>query len=352
MYLKSEEICGAICRGEDVSERVSQIEWQLKGHYKKQKQEMRAGEQYSFAYDQRVHAWDALYDVSPSVRAYWDSIYPHIQTPKGRYSALLRFVCSREQFLNIPQTESVRLLRTLGWTPGDVMAAFLENRHDISTLTICPDAVAEAVEADRDTALALLEGREYDRLFDRGYDAYRHFEWLDFMYLFMGFDDKAFLTTAHRRKRLCRHCQELLERLEHRAEPWEEKGEREDLDFSIFSDALLKQKHVMASAAGQRLRKGNENNGYYVLSFHVVDEVRGCGAALRFDAFNKSPDYRDEERTAREVYLYRFPYFLPFDDVPLCWRCEQRDLPEDFVKKAHRAFSRLAGFEDSKGRKK
>ena len=119
--MKSEEICGAICRGEDVSERVSQIEWQLKGHYKKQKQEMRAGEQYSFAYDQRVHAWDALYDVSPSVRAYWDSIYPHIQTPKGRYSALLRFVCSREQFLNIPQTESVRLLRTLGWTPGDVM---------------------------------------------------------------------------------------------------------------------------------------------------------------------------------------------------------------------------------------
>ena len=108
----------------------------------------------------------------------------------------------------------------------------------------------------------------------------------------------------------------------------------------------------MASAAGQRLRKGNENNGYYVLSFHVVDEARGCGAALRFDAFNKSPDYRDEERTAREVYLYRFPYFLPFDDVPLCWRCEQRDLPEDFVKKAHRAFSRLACFEDSKGRKK
>lgn len=311
---------------------------------------MRAGNQYSFAYDQKAHAWDALYDVSPSVGAYWDSIYPHIQTPKGRYSALLRFACARERFLNIPQTESVRLLRTLGWTAGDVMAAFLENRHDISRLVLSPDAVAEAVEADRDTALALMEGRDYDRYFSRGYDPYQHFEWLDFMYLFMGYEDRTFLQTAHKRKRLCRHCQELLERLDRGADRREEEsgGRRENLDFSIFEGAVLGQKHLMASAAGQRLRKGNENNGYYVLSFHVVDEARGCGAAIRFEAFNKSPDYSNEERPVLGVCFYRFHYFLPFDYVPERWRCEQKDLPEDFVKRAHRAFSKLAGFDQGK----
>ncbi len=54
-------------------------------------------------------------------------------------------------------------------------------------------------------------------------------------------------------------------------------------DFSVFEGIVLKQRHLMASAAGQRLHKGNDNNGHYVLSCHITDEERGYGAALAFE---------------------------------------------------------------------
>lgn len=72
--------------------------------------------------------------------------------------------------------------------------------------------------------------------------------------------------------------------------------QRELPDLSVFEGTALKQRHLMASAAGQRLRKGNDNNGYYVLSYHVTDEERGYGAALRFDAFTKDLEYFSEAK--------------------------------------------------------
>ena len=345
MYTTSEEICADLRRGGDAAEAAARIETQLSRHYKKLRQEMQTGAAYSHAYDQRTCAWDALYDVSPSVKNYWDSVYPLIQTPKGRYSALLRFVNAREDDLGIPQRESVRLLRTLGWTPADVMAAYLVNRTDASRLVLSPDAVAEAVRDDMDTALRLLN-REGPGLFPGGYDMYKHYEWIDFLYFFMEYGDRTYLTLPHRGKRLREYCAKVLERLERGPAAWEAAKPWANIpDFSIFEGAPLVQRHLMASAAGQRLRKGNENNGYYVLSFHLAEEDQGCGAALRFDAFNKSPDYRDEEGAARNVYFYRFRHFMPFDYVPESWRRLPGELPEDFVRKAHRAFSKLAGLE-------
>ncbi len=169
------------------------------------------------------------------------------------------------------------------------------------------------------------------------------------MYFFMEYQNRTFLSTQHKSKRLCKYCLEVLKKLENGPAKPEKAPEWTGLpDFSIFEGITLTQRHLMASAAGQHLRKGNDNNGYYVLSYHLVDEVRGYGAALRFDGFNKAPEYYNEERAAQGVYFYRFHYLMLFDHVPESWRCSPAELPEDFVKKVFRSFSKLAGLEKKK----
>jgi len=72
MYLKSEELCRAIREGKDVTEDVALLELQLKGHYGKRRKTMLEKPAYSeFANDNLLYAWDALYDVSSSVKKYW-----------------------------------------------------------------------------------------------------------------------------------------------------------------------------------------------------------------------------------------------------------------------------------------
>ena len=350
MYLKSEELCRAIREGRDVAEDAALLEPQLKNHYRKRRKTMLENPAYSeFAYDNLLYAWDALYDVSACVKKYWDTVYPLFKRPEGKYGALLRFVNMREKFLGIPHRDSIRILRTIGWTPADIMAAYLWNRYGTSTLTLSPDVVADAVREDTDTALRLLE-KDGCGLFSGDYCIYMNFEWIDFMYFFFEYQDRRFLMKQHKSKRVCKYCQEVLKKLEAGPAKAEEisketgQADQTDLpDFSIFEGIVLKQRHVMASAAGQRLRKGNDNNGYYVLSYHVTDEAHGYGAALRFDPFTKAPEYAKEERTARGVYFYRFRYLMQFDHVPESWRVSPADLPEDFVKKAYRAFFKLAG---------
>lgn len=338
MYIKAEEICRAIRQGKDVTEDVSQIEPRLKHYYKERRKTLREDTHcFDFAHDNLLRAWDALYDVSASVKNHWDTVYPLFGKPEGRYQAALRFVNVREKFLGIPHTESIRILKEIGWTSADIMAAYLYNRHDTSTLTLSPDVVAEAVREDMDTAMLLME--------KSGYDMYKNFEWIDFMYFFMEYQDCTFLNTQHKSKRLCKHCAEVLEKLEHGVVRQEQEAVHVQTklpDFSVFEGITLNQRHLMGSAAGQRLRKGNDNNGYYVLSYHLVDEEHGYGASFRFDAFNKAPEYHDEERTAWGVYFYRFHYLMLFDHVPESWRCSPAELPGDFVKKAFRSFSKLA----------
>jgi len=349
MYLESEEICKKISQGMDVTEEIAQITPALKRYYKERRKTILENPlRHEYASDSRICAQDALYDVSDVVKSYWDTAYPLFTKPEGRYGAALRFVCAREEFLKIPHTDSVRALRKIGWTPADIMAAYLDSRCGISRLTLSPDAVALAVREDMDTAISLME-KKGQSLFSNGYSMYRHFEWIDFMYFFMEYPDRTFLTVQHKSKRVCKHCEEVLKKLENgpaKPEKTEEMQKKDGLpDFSVFEGVTLKQRHLMTSAAGQRLQKGNDNNGYYVLSFHLTDEEHGYGAALRFEPFNKDPDYRKEEKKALGVYFYRFPYLMLFDHVPESWRCSPEELPEEFVKKAFRSFSMLAGME-------
>lgn len=342
IYFKAKEICTAIRQGKDVTKEIAQIEPQLKHYYEERRKTMQ--ENYYYQYDDISYPWDALYDVSSIVKKHWDCVYQLIEISEGRYQAVLRFINAREEFLGIPHTESIHILKRIGWTPADIMAAYLYNRHDRSELAMSPDIVAEAVREDMDTAVLLMEKKGYN-LFKRGYSMYKHFEWIDFMYFFMEYRERAFLTTQHKSQRLCKHCADVLKKLEQGTAKHEDVQAWTGLpDFSVFEGITLNQRHLLASAASQRLHKGNDNNGYYVLSYHLVDETHGYGASLRFDAFNKKPEYYYEEKTAWGVYFYRFHYLMLFDHVPESWRCSPAELPEDFVKKAFDSFYKLAGF--------
>ena len=86
-YEASVQITEAIKRGEDVSERVAQLEGELKGFYKRER----------FVSD-LTYVQDALYEVSASVRRYWQRAYDLLAQPEARYEALLRFVGAREMY--------------------------------------------------------------------------------------------------------------------------------------------------------------------------------------------------------------------------------------------------------------
>ena len=345
MYNQCEQILKDFRIGKDITDAAAQLEPELKRYYKKRRTSILERANFYQAYDFLIHPQDALYDISPTVKDYWDTVYPLIESQDGKYTALLRFVDAREKYLGASHTDSIQILFTAGWTPADVMAAYLQNRHGFNTLTLSPDAAAEAANADMDTALRLLARKKTD-LFNNGYTMFQHFEWIDFMYFFLEYKDFTFLNTTHKSKRLCQHCQKVLARLlQGPSKPTVSPAWADVPDFAAFEGATLTQRHTLASAAGQRLRKGNDNNGYYVLSYHLVDEEQGYGAALRFDGLLKAPEYYDTECLSWGVYCYRFPYFVPFDHVPESWRCTPGELPEDFVRKAYRAFSKLCGFD-------
>lgn len=345
-YSRAVKLCKAIREGKNVAEDIAKIEPYLKNYCKERRETMQ--EQLCFRTEDFVNPQDALYEISPAMKKYWDSVYPLLETPESKYMALLRFVNAYQKCLGIPHTESIHILKEIGWTPTDIMATYLDGRLGDRLFPLSPDVVAKAVQEDMDTAVHLMEREGHDGLFTHGYSMYHQFWWIDFMYLFVKYEDRTFLTTQHKSKRLCKHCGEILEKLEQGAAMHEDAEIWTDLpDFSIFDGATLVQKHLLASAAGQRLCKGNDWSSY-VMSYHVVDEQHGYGAALCFNALLKGPEYYNKETTVREVCFYRFDYFMPFDHVPESWRCSPTELPEDFVRKAYRSFCKLAGLEKKK----
>lgn len=335
------EICSAIKRGEDVTEAIAKIEPMLKRFCKRR---------------ETVHPFvsgsdllceeDALYEISLSVKTFWNTVYDRLQM-QDRYEALLRFVNAREQYIGAPQTESIRILRECGWTAADVMAAYIHSRVRTGWMLLSPDVAEEAAKEDWDTALQLLEGKDFDILFPfyhKGHQIIRQFEWINFLYCFVGYEDETFLRKSHKSKRLLKYCNQILEKLSNTPAKVDDFLKISNCpDFSVFQNILLQQKHLMHSAAGQKLRKGNDQNSYYVMSFHLVDEQQGCGAALCFERLDKSPDYGDTSANAKGVYFYRFEHLYLSDYVPKSRRLEAEDMPEEFVRRAYRSFSMLAG---------
>ena len=142
------------------------------------------------------------------MKKYWDSVYPLLEIPESKYKALLRFVNAYQRCLGISHTESIHILKEIGWTPTDIIATYLKGRFGGRIFPLSPDVVAKAVQEDMDTAIHLMERKDHDDLFPHGYSMYHQFWWIDFMYLFVKYEDRTFLTTQHKSKRLCKHCAE------------------------------------------------------------------------------------------------------------------------------------------------
>lgn len=336
LYEASVQITEALKRGEDVTALLAPLEGELKGFYKRER----------FVSD-LTYVQDALYEVSASVRRYWQRAYDLLAQPEARYEALLRFIGAREMYLGAPHEESVRLLKTIGWTNADVLAAYLYDRCASSRLRLSPDAAAEAAREDQETALRLLAGEGYDELFPtygKGYTPCRHEEWIAFCYYFMGYSDRTFLEKPHKNKRLAKYCGEVCAKLEQGpASPAPFSSAQKMPDLSVFDQAELQQKHALASAARQKLRRGSEQDGYYVRSFHLVDEAQGFGAALCFEPLCKGTEYSTQTVKTYGVQCYRFRYLLLFDHIPPSWRCQPEELPEAFVQKAYHMFAKVLG---------
>lgn len=336
--LDAEKICEAIQRGEDVSQEIAQAEPELKN---------RCAAKLLGRWGNALSSVDALYDVSESVRSYWDGLYPTLGSLRMKYEGFLRFVDANERYRNIPHTQSAGWLRAHGWTAADVMAAYLHSRITTTTVRrLSPDVAAQAAREDPKTALDLLEGKGYDQrlpFLNATYWSHLQFEWMEFLYYFMQYEDRRFLEMSHKSKRLCRRCEEIRNRLEQSAH-FEKAGEELPCpDFSVFQGILLKQSHLMHSAAGQGLKKGNEQNGYYVMSLHLLEEETGCGAALCFDPLQKSPSYADTKAKSHGVVFYSFSYPYLSDAVPDSWRRLPQEMPREFLNRAYRAFSMVAG---------
>lgn len=334
------EIFQAMKKGEDVTDMVAKLEPKLK-RFCDMRDKVPFGTKDSLYYE------DALYEKSSSIKYYWNTIYSKFENTYNKYQALLKFVNVRECCLGASHTESINILIKCGWTPADIMAAYIHNQVDSSTLLLSPDVAAQAANDDFDTALLLLEGKNYDVFFpfyDKSYQIYCQFEWINFLYCFLGYNDKTFLQKTHKSKRLQKYCEKILEKRKYSAKITNDFINRSNcLDFSIFENISLTQKHLLRSAGAQRLLKGNEQNPYYVMSFHLTDEYLGCGAALCFEPLNKSPEYSDEIVKSHGVYFYHFEHLYLSDYIPESRLYTPENMPEEFVKKAYHAFSIASG---------
>lgn len=120
------------------------------------------------------------------------------------------------------------------------------------TILLSPDVADKAAKDDFDTALLLLEGKNYDVFFpfyDKSYQIYRQFEWIDFLYCFLGYKEQIFLQKAHKSKRLCKYWEKILEKMSHSAVKTNDFINRSHCpDFSIFENISLQQKHLLRFA--------------------------------------------------------------------------------------------------------
>ena len=337
---RCEAICEAMKKGEDVTEAVAEIEPAIKHFCETRNANILE------KHIEMLDSVDALYDVSASVKQYWNTLYPTFTDVEYKYNKLIRFINACERFLGMSHTESVQKMKACGWTTTDIMAAYIHSRVAATQLRLSPDVAAAAAKEDWDTALQLLEGKGYTQLFPfyhTSFQIFRQFEWIDFLYCFMEYDNRAFLEKKHKSKLLCKHCEHVSGKLEQRAKETERPGKTADYpDFSLFRKRTLQQGHVVRSAAGQKLYKGNEQNSHYILSFHLMDKDSGCGAALCFTPLNKGPEYSDQTATVQGVCFYRFHYPYLSDYVPESRRQAPERMPEEFVGRAYRSFSMLA----------
>lgn len=157
-----------------------------------------------------------LFELSPTVRIFWAERYNRYINPNGKYQALLGFTDMRERFLQVSHESSTELLYRVGWKPMDTMCAYLLGMTTNRMYNLSPDAVRAAVRMDRESTVRLLDKKVLGEVIVRHHSSYQtewQRIWMEFLYLFCGFDDQRFLHEEHKLKKLKQQCQIIYEKL-------------------------------------------------------------------------------------------------------------------------------------------
>ena len=177
-----------------------------------------------------------LFELSPTVRTFWAEKYNCYINPNGKYQALLGFTDMRERFLQASHESSTEFLYRAGWKPMDTMCAYLLGMTTNRMYNLSPDAVRAAVRMDWESAVRLLDKKVLGEVLVHHHSSYQtewQRIWMEFLYLFCGFDDQTFLHAEHKTKKLKQQCQAICEKL---ANP---DYERLELEKELRACALL-----------------------------------------------------------------------------------------------------------------
>lgn len=157
-----------------------------------------------------------LFELSPTVRNFWEERYQNYINPNGKYQALLGFTDMRQRFLGVSHKSSAELLYSVGWKPADTMCAYLLGMTSNRMYNLSPDAVREAVRMDMEAAVRLLDKKALGERIVHHHPSWQtewQKLWMEFLYLFCGLEDQTFLHTEHKTKKLNQQCHIILERL-------------------------------------------------------------------------------------------------------------------------------------------
>ena len=220
-----------------------------------------------------------LFELSPTVRTFWAEKYNRYINPNGKYQALLGFTDMRERFLQVSHESSTEPLYRVGWKPMDTMCAYLLGMTTNRMYNLSPDAVRAAVRMDRESAVRLLDKKVLGEVIVHHHSSYQtewQRIWMEFLYLFCGFDDQTFLHEEHKLKKLKQQCQVIYEKL---ANPDYEQLELEKTLRAFVSSYLWRcsdwkkmKEYPAGRAMARNLLWGNYRDGALQIAFALKED--------------------------------------------------------------------------------
>ena len=197
--------------------------------------------------------WRSLFfELSPSVRMFWEERYKNYINPNGKYQALLGFTDMRERFLQVSHESSTELLYSVGWKPMDTMCAYLLGMITNRMYNLSPDAVRAAVRLDQEAAVRLLDKKVLGEVIIHHHFSYQtdwQRIWMEFLYLFCDFENQTFLHTEHKTKKLKQQCRIICEKLDN------PDYEQRELDKTLRTCALLPLQEEPADIPDKKFEK-------------------------------------------------------------------------------------------------
>ena len=239
-------------QGEDIEDTLSKMERVMPKYCEPRKfatEELQSLDEGS----EKQNDWRSLLvELSPVVRTFWADRYDNYINPNGRYQSLLGFADMREKYMGISHESSVQLLYGMGWKPMDTMCAYLLSMTTNRMYSLSPDAVRGAVRLDREAAVRLLDKKTLGEAIIHHHFSYQaewQRLWMEFLYLFCGFDDHTFLHMEHKTKKLKQQCQVIYEKLSN------PNYEQLELKKALRACALLPSKEELAAIPDKKFEK-------------------------------------------------------------------------------------------------